>query len=240
MNHPFRKQRARLAIAALAVALMGVFWLMTGSQPTPQLLDVPPVERSRLAWLGGWAQPVRSFLSRMKFRLTGPPATITIRGRFLEFDSTGALSRLAAGQDLGSNVAGDRVWILPHVPAADTLTNAGLRVISAPTVSAIDGHRALFSVTEHAAHRGGFADLGVQLDLLPQSRGDAIDLRAFVSVTEFGNGTASSNDSVAASIRTNAFFGAQVRLPRGSSLFLLSGRTNEAGRQIGALLWAGQ
>jgi hypothetical protein len=240
MNRTTGKRRVRLAIAVLAVALIGVFWLLTSPRPTPQLLDAPPVERSPLAWLGRWAQPVRSFLSRMKFQVIGPPAAVTIRARLLEFDSAAAWHRVAPGQDLGSNVAGDRVWILPHVPEVEPMTIPGVQVIAKPTVSAIDGHRAQFSVTSRVATRRGFEDVGVQLDVLPQSRGDAIDLRAFIAVTEAGDWIALSNQAVVATIRTNAFFGAQVRLPKGSSLFLLSGRTNEAGRRIGALLWAGR
>lgn len=224
-------------LIALLFGITLMVWWMSRRTSAVQWLDGPPPPgRSRLAFLGKWGQPVRMQLLRAKFWIFGAPRTLTIRGRILELDA-GALPNLELTPTAFSNRAGVQAWILNDARAWQHLTNAGARVLSAPTVSVGNGMQAQISIADRVSIEGRPEDVGIRLDVWPHLRGESINLAAFLVVTEAFARPANpiaDGQTTAAVIRTNAAFGARAHLPKGSSLFLLAPNTNEQGRIIGA------
>jgi hypothetical protein len=223
------------ALIALLVGITLTIWWVNRRAAPVEWLDGPPArQRSRLAFLGNWSQPVRTQLLRAKFWFFGPPPSLTIRGKIVDLDAA-ALPNLELGPISFSNGSGVHAWIVSDARVWHHLTNAGARVISAPTVSVGNNMQAQISITDRVSFEGRPEDVGIRLDLWPHLRGESINLATFLVITEAFDSTANSaarGQTNAAFIRTNAAFGARAHLPKGSSLLLMSQTTNQQGKVI--------
>jgi hypothetical protein len=238
MNMGRPKLSPRIGLALLAAILAILFWLATRQSTAMQWLEQPPVSRSRFEFLGRWAQPARMLWFRTRYWLFGAPPSLTIQTKVLTFDPS-VLPPLTLGQPALSNQGGAQAWIVRRGPEWNTFTNTGSEVLSSPTMSLGSGMQGRIMMSERVMVGGTPEDVGVRLDVLPRLRGEAVDLGAFLMVTEARGRARESTGAVATavSIYTNVALGAQVRLPPGAGLFLLSTQTNEQGRIIGALIF---
>ncbi len=229
----------KVALVALALCLALAIWFFSRNATTIEWLEnPPPARRSRLAFLGKWSPAVRNQLQRAKFWFLGAPRSISIRGTVLQFDSPAALYPVILTRAAFSN-ANAQAWILKDVSIWLSVTNAAVRTLSTPTVSVSDGIQARIAITDRVPIAGRSEDVGIQLDLWPSHHGRLIDLTSFVVLTEVVTNLAAPSILGGTStvfIRTNAAFGTRVRLPAGSSLFLLSGQTNEQGKTLGVVI----
>jgi hypothetical protein len=240
MKTRFSGRRWKVAFVALAFCLGLAVWFINRDAETIDWLKNPPSpRRARLAFLGKWRPLVRNQLLRAKYWLLGPPPSVTIRGTILELDSPAALSNLVSSSAMFSNGAIAQAWVITDAQSRAGFTNTGVRILSRPTVSVSDGMQARIAITERVSLGGRYEDVGIELDLWPRLRGHTIDLTSFLVATEVVTNLASTLAPDAASapfVVTNAAFGARVRLPAGSGLFLLSGRTNGQGKTIGVVV----
>lgn len=239
MKIPSLRRCGKVALIALALCFALAIWFFSRNATTIEWLEHPPsARRSRLAFLGKWSSPVRNQLLRAKFWLLGAPRSISVRGTVLQFDSPAALYPVISTPAAFSN--GDaQAWIIKDVSAWLSVTNAAVRTPSKLTVSVSAGTQARIAMTDRVPIGGRSEDVGIQLDLWPSHHGRMIDLTSFVVLTEVVTNPAGPSILGATSavvIRTNAAFGARVRLPAGSSLFLLSGQTNEHGKTLGIVI----
>jgi hypothetical protein len=236
MKTRFSGRRWKAAVVAVAFCLGLVVWFVGREPETIDWLKNPPSPRGlRLAFLGKWRPLVRNQLLRAKYWLLGAPRSVTIRGTILELDSPAALSNLVSSSAMFSNGVIAQAWVIRDAQSWAGFTNTGVRILSRPTVSVSDGMQARIAITERVSLGGRHEDVGIQLDLWPRLSGRTIDLTSFLVATEVVTNLVSTLPDAAfvPFVATNAVFGARVRLPAGSSLLLLSGRTNGHGKTIG-------
>ena len=236
--------RGRSLFMIFALCVVAIVWLLLDkdeSGAVQWLTQQPKAQGSRLAFLGKWAQPIKSQVLRFKFWLVGPPQMITVQGDVLKLESPAVLSNLLASSTLFSNSIGRQAWLLPYAPSVNSMTNDGVEVVTRTSVLMINGMQSQVSVTERVLIGERWENIGVRVDFWPHRRGQAVELTSFLLATEkvagnesSGTGTSSTNSSF---LRTNASFGARVRVPQGASVFLLATDTvDEKGKLTGVLL----
>lgn len=243
----FSKRRAGVALLLLFALL--VVWFIAGSDGASgdaEWLSSRPVMRSRLAVFGKWAAPLRRQLLRFKGWLMGPAKMVTVAGTIVEFDSPPALGNLADVRAALTNGSGARLFVMGN--SRDLLTEesiglAGGRVVSSPRVALGERAQGQLMMSEQVSvghgtnlHREW---VGYRLDVWPRINARSTDLTFFLVSTERAAQRTNSGGAMTTNgyfVRTNAAFGAAVRIPENGSVLLISGGTNLNGKVVGAVL----
>jgi hypothetical protein len=242
-NSRHRRRKWALLLGTVVVfSLVGVYLLT--SWTSPQLLSSPPPPQNyRLAFLGKYMWPIRRQLLRVKQSIFGLPQSVQVNGVIAELDPDAVVppSNLIKGL---TNDRGDKIWIADELALRELMTNtAHATVLSQPRVITADGMQAQMSMTESSTYSADsnapMLVVGYWLNVWPHTRSARTDVTCFYTHSEMvrrpvtlADGTISS-EPVAV---TNAAFGAEVNVPTGASVLLLSGTTNSRGRISAVLL----
>ena len=232
----------------LCMGVASVLFMKQRGGDSIEWLAKSPMQPSKRAFLGPWAQPVRIQLSRLKQWMFGPRSTIAINAMIFELSPT-TLLELAAGAKVFTNKAGARAFLVENrdqfrskllTPLSIGVTN---KLLSSPSMITADGMQAQMAsyetVSIGASTNVHKANAGWWIDVWPRANGNSTDLACFLTHTERAfervspSGAEVTNSSF---IRTNAFLGARVRIPENGSLFLLSPAANANGHALGILL----
>ena len=120
----------------------------------------------------------------------------------------------------------------------------GVKVVSVPSMSWSEGRQAQMSVRDSVTigtstnlHLG---EVGFWLDAwIASGSARSSELTCFLTVNErvFRRGNSPDVEAVSEIfLRTNAAFGARVKVPERGAVFLISSQTNQNGKLVGAIL----
>jgi hypothetical protein len=212
------------ALLLCGAALIVAFLLF--ENPRAELLTQPPgPRRSRIAFLGQWAAPVRNAWLKLKFRWAKPPRSVSIAAQIFEMDGIFSVTNSPWPTPELSSDSGVQVWIL----SSNQIKVVRARVeqtgisVSSPTVSTRDQMPSKISVNHRVATSNLRVPLSnIELDFLPRTRGQSVELASFLTVGEWSR-------------LTNVAIGARVLIPEGQSMFLLTTNRADARKQIGLI-----
>jgi hypothetical protein len=243
MRLPFSPRiRWLLLVLACGTAVFLFFAMRMPSRM--EVLSSPPQQKSRLAFLGRWQWPVKKQLHRIKTGIWGPPRTVQMGAIVAEFNSLAPFREFSLLSAVTNN-EGDKVLIVLDEPAKReaALTNSQARVLSRPGVITVDGMQAQMSMTERGSPSGKtnapVLETGFWLNVWPRVRSDGVGISCFFTSSEIDwrrSPLASDEPISEPFVRTNAALGAQIRVPTGASVVLISGATNNQGRVTGVYL----
>ena len=222
-----RPQRRRLwwlaLLASGAALLLVCFWL--AKTPGAEFLTSPPSARpSRFAFLNQWIAPVRPALQRLKWRLAGPPRGVSLGAEVFECGESFDASGLSLPTAVLSNGAGLQIWLLGtnEVQAVRQRLEQRGRSISNGGLWSGDEKPSKLRMANSIAIAGAPRNVGLELDVLPRTRGSSVDLAWFLTSTEaVTNKLADFAATNRLFLRTNAAIGARVLIPMEQSLFVL-------------------
>jgi hypothetical protein len=227
MHFRLTKRRAVWCfVLLLGGASLVVFLLMLEGSRAELLTQPPGARRSRVAFLGRWAAPVRNTWLQLKLRWSDPPRSVSIASQIFELQGTFSVTNSPGPAPELSSGAGVQVWVLSsdHTKVVRELAEKNGVSVSNPTVSTRDQMPSKISVGHRVATSNIRLPLsGIELDFLPRTRGRSIELAAFLTVGEWLR-------------ETNVAIGARVLVPEGQSMFLLSTNRTGAQKQIGLLV----
>jgi hypothetical protein len=219
------------------VVLLVTFLLWHDSRT--ELLTKPPTQRkSRLAFLGKFAGPVREQWLKVKSRLFGTPSVVMVLGTVFEMDPPATLPDWPASAL--TNRFDNCVFTVTNCEAWKQ------KVISMPQVHGVINQNVVAS--ERAQGQLSVRDLvsvgtatnlrseweGWSLDVWPRAQAHSVNLVCFFTFAERARVEAGAGTRIF--LRTNFAFGARAELPDGGGLVLWSGVTNSGGKVITALL----
>ena len=246
MRSVWKPQRIAIVVLCLGIAALVFIANSEGWRGGVKWLSAPPPPRkSRLAFLGGLAAPVRERLSRLKQRFSGLPRLVDVQGTIFEFDATASLPNLPASATALTSESGAKVFIAPdgkefedqitRSPTFHVLT--GSRLI---TANGAQGQIANYErVTLGRGTNISVQNVGWWLDIWPRAGGRSIELECFLTGTERAFRLASTDDPLAANesfLRTNVATGVRAKIPTNGCLLFIAGGTNQHGKVIGAIL----
>jgi hypothetical protein len=223
---PLTKKRTIwwLALLLCGVGLMVVFLL--SESPRAELLTQPAApRRSRIAFLGQWGTPVRNAWLKLKFRWAKPPRSVSIAAQIFEVDGVFSVTNAPWPAPELSSDSGVQVWILSsnQISAVRARVDQTGISVSSPTVSTREQMPAKISVNHRVATSNLRVPLSnIELDFLPRTRGQSVELASFLMVGEWAR-------------LTNVAIGARVLIPEGQSMFLLTTNRADARKQIGLI-----
>lgn len=241
------KRRRKIAVIALLICgTMAVLFLATSNRPSGDVewLSTPPPQRKpRLSFLGRWMWPVKAQLQRMKQRLTGPPAIVTVNSTVVEFDPVALAEGWTTRPRGFTNGSVARAFVIDD---GELLRNRILlsrgKEESRPRVIVADGQQAQLCASG-TVQLGGPTNvhtvtIGWWLDVWPRVHERSVDLTFFFTSTE---GLKSQRVWVNHALQETPFvwtnaFGARIQIPNGESAFIFSGKTNASGKVLGIIL----
>jgi len=234
------------AVALLATLVLLIAWPSRPDElrwlSKPAGIKPPPFR-----FLGKYRVPVIQTWMRIKNAFLGPPKTVLVGGLICEMDSVPALDTSTNVVWRRTNDAGDQVWLIAD-PAAWTKAENGrahVAVLTRPRMTMGEGQPAQMASYDirivgpptnlQKRNVGWWTDVTVK-----RMDGPSYDLTCFFISNEVHTRVPTNSGEATAEtfLYTNFSFGAQVRVPANSGVFLISGRTNSHGHFLGALVTA--
>jgi hypothetical protein len=205
-------------------ALIVVFLIL--ESPRAELLTQPPApRRSRIAFLGQWGAPARNVWLRLKLRWAKPARSVSIAAQIFEVDGVFSVTNSPWPAAELSSGSGVQVWILSsnQIGAVRARVDQTGISVSSPTLFTRDQMPSKISVNHRVATSNIRVPLSnIEMDFLPRTRGQSVELASFLTVGEWSR-------------LTNVAIGARVLIPEGQSMFLLTTNRADARKQIGLI-----
>jgi hypothetical protein len=228
----FQRRRMLLLFALLFVS--AVLLILWRANPRAELLTSPPLgNKPRFDFLGGLQAPVRNMWSRLKWKVLGPPALVSLEMKIVEIRTESPSVKFSS--PLLSNDAGVQVWLLK------TNEVSGMRadVSSFSDIETRDGMQSEVLYIMPIRIAGVPRRVGIELNCLPHVRGNTVDLALFLTKTEVVTNRIADSMGLAAtnniSIFTNVAAGARIQVPKDYSVLLLSGKGTD-GKRVGMIV----
>jgi len=228
-------------VIGLAVLL---FFIRRGPSELEIITSRPGPQKSRLAFLGRWTQPVKQKLLPLREALFGRRRVVVVDATVFELNPGVPFLAFTvlSGQ---TNARGERVMVVRPDPnfREALIQESGARVISGPRITTAEDVQGQIGMMEKQpvgfATNVSMRDVGWWIDVETSVRRGSVALTTFFT----GNEVVPANSALAAGhfnvgtvLRTNIALGARVTVPFGAGVILLSGATNRKGQIVGALL----
>jgi hypothetical protein len=136
---------------------------------------------------------------------------------------------------------GVQIWILGDnelVSLAKTIREVSTNdIISSPRIQTASGMQGSIFVGNTVPINGVQTSVGIEMDLLPRSHRDRIDVTTLLKMTQpVTNMTTNSQATNAISIKTNLALAGHFRVQNGKGIFLLQDAEREKGNKFGVIL----